>query len=116
VARTAESAADAAQLPVHQCVHPFMAIAYPLSHTLIRRIAAKLSDKVATMALESYPAPPHRPLSAYALRGGRLRVGYVSPDFGDHPVGKDLQFAVGIHNRSRFEARRVRGTWAVRGG
>ena len=33
----------------------------------------------------------------------RLRVGYVSPDFREHPVGRFLLPIVGRHDRTRFE-------------
>jgi protein O-GlcNAc transferase len=35
--------------------------------------------------------------------GRRLRVGYVSSDFGDHPVGHIVSGLFGRHDRSRFE-------------
>jgi hypothetical protein len=36
-------------------------------------------------------------------KGDRLRVGYVSSDFGDHPLGHDFGHFFGLHDRSRFE-------------
>ncbi len=38
-----------------------------------------------------------------ALRGGRLRVGYISADARNHPVGHLLQDMFGHHDRDRFE-------------
>ncbi len=35
-------------------------------------------------------------------RGGQLRVGYVSPDFGDHPIGHVTRPIFGLHDRRRF--------------
>lgn len=34
---------------------------------------------------------------------GRLRVGYVSSDFGNHPLSDLMGSVFGLHDRSRFE-------------
>jgi predicted O-linked N-acetylglucosamine transferase (SPINDLY family) len=36
-------------------------------------------------------------------REGKLRVGYISPDFQFHPVGRLTRRLYGLHDRSRFE-------------
>ena len=38
-------------------------------------------------------------------RDRRLRVGYVSADFKDHPVAKRMQDVYGLHRRDRVRAR-----------
>lgn len=51
-------------------------------------------------------APPRRdPLPALqpAARPGRLRIGYFSSDFGDHPVTHLLAAALEMHDKNRFE-------------
>lgn len=35
--------------------------------------------------------------------GGRLRIGYVSSDFGNHPTSHLMQSIPGFHDRSRVE-------------
>ena len=35
--------------------------------------------------------------------GGRLRVGYVSSDFGNHPTSHLMQSIPGMHNPEKFE-------------
>src|SRR5206468_2379940 len=37
------------------------------------------------------------------LRGRRLRVGYVSPDFYEHPVGRFMHAVLANHDRGAFE-------------
>lgn len=37
--------------------------------------------------------------------GGRLRVGYVSSDFGNHPTSHLMQSIPGMHNPEKFEVR-----------
>lgn len=37
--------------------------------------------------------------------GGRLRVGYVSSDFGNHPTSHLMQSIPGMHNSEKFEVR-----------
>ncbi|MBF0625177.1 MAG: tetratricopeptide repeat protein [Magnetococcales bacterium] len=50
-------------------------------------------------AIPVRPAPPRRRLAA----GQRLRVGYVSSDFFDHPVGGNLIGLLEHHDHSRCE-------------
>lgn len=38
-----------------------------------------------------------------AAAGGRLRIGYLSPDFREHPVGHLMRAGLPLHDRSRFE-------------
>ena len=40
---------------------------------------------------------------------GRLRIGYVSSDFGNHPTSHLMQSIPGFHDRSKVEVR-----WAAR--
>ncbi len=41
--------------------------------------------------------------AARAGEGGRLRIGYLSRDFRDHPVGHLLRNAFALHDREQFE-------------
>ena len=43
------------------------------------------------------------PMAAGAWRHDRLRVGYLSSDFGDHPVGAQIVGLLERHDRARFE-------------
>lgn len=47
------------------------------------------------------PGPPL--LHATAHEGQKIRIGYVSPDFGDHPISHVMRRVFGQHDRSRFE-------------
>lgn len=38
--------------------------------------------------------------------GGRLRIGYVSSDFGNHPTSHLMQSIPGMHVSDKFEVRR----------
>lgn len=46
--------------------------------------------------------PPAQPRPARA-RAGRLRVGYLSPDLGRHPVGYLMEPVLAAHDREAFE-------------
>lgn len=43
------------------------------------------------------------PLSTRARSGARIRVGFLSPDFRDHPVGRFIEPAFRLLDRNRFE-------------
>jgi predicted O-linked N-acetylglucosamine transferase (SPINDLY family) len=63
-------------------------------------VAAVRPPTVRSLAVRSLAAtPPDRPRS-----GGRLRLGYVSPDFKRHPVGYFLAGVLENHDRARIEA------------
>lgn len=82
-------------------VHPHHSMLYPLSHDYRKAIAARHAnlcvEKVLTLHKPPYPYP--KELSA----DGRLRIGYVSSDFGNHPTSHLMQSIPGFHDRSRVE-------------
>jgi predicted O-linked N-acetylglucosamine transferase (SPINDLY family) len=46
---------------------------------------------------------PDRPNPKRARARSKLRIGYASPNFGDHPVGHVTKSLYGAHDRERFE-------------
>jgi len=79
-------------------VHPWVALALPMSaamrHEISRQHALRIAARAAAM-----PALRRKPRE----RGPRLRIGYVSADLRSHPVA---QLAAGLferHDRARFE-------------
>ncbi len=84
-------------------VQPFHAMAYPFSADLALAISVKYAEHCALSAARlgmpplSHPAPvPLRP-------GERLRVGYVSSDFGNHPLSHLMGSVFGMHDWRRVE-------------
>ncbi|KAI6172414.1 Protein O-GlcNAc transferase [Aphelenchoides besseyi] len=82
-------------------VHPHHSMLYPLTHAQRIGIAAKHAqlciEKVAVLHKPPYSFPNSLP------KGERLRIGYVSSDFGNHPTSHLMQSIPGMHNRSRIE-------------
>ena len=84
-------------------VQPFHALVYPLPLRLIRQISVAYGTRcdlnVAGRLAEfkSVARPVIREPDA------RLRVGYVSSDFVNHPLAHLMQSAFGMHNRHKFE-------------
>ncbi|KOB75058.1 Uncharacterized protein OBRU01_08098 [Operophtera brumata] len=80
-------------------VHPHHSILYPLSNKLRREIAKRHADlyteKVNLLNTITFKYPTGHQ--------GRLRIGYVSSDFGNHPTSHLMQSIPGLHDRSRFE-------------
>eukprot|EP00250_Pteridium_aquilinum_P034457 c7614_g1_i2 orf=522-3503(+) len=87
-------------------VQPFHAIAYPIDPLLaldISRQYAKHSALVASrFSLPSFTHPVAVPVRSEG-GSGRLRVGYVSSDFGNHPLSHLMGSVFGMHNKENVE-------------
>ncbi|VFQ64601.1 unnamed protein product [Cuscuta campestris] len=87
-------------------VQPFHAIAYPLDSMLALDISKKYAQYCSVIAsrfsLPSFNHPPPKP-----IKGGsgktRLRVGYVSSDFGNHPLSHLMGSVFGMHDKRSVE-------------
>uniref|UniRef100_H2Y6P5 UDP-N-acetylglucosamine--peptide N-acetylglucosaminyltransferase 110 kDa subunit n=1 Tax=Ciona savignyi TaxID=51511 RepID=H2Y6P5_CIOSA len=83
-------------------VHPHHSMLYPLTHEFRKAIAARHGalclDKINIL---------HKPVYDHARSlvpsGGKLRIGYVSSDFGNHPTSHLMQSIPGVHDLSRVE-------------
>ncbi|KAG9446016.1 hypothetical protein H6P81_012144 [Aristolochia fimbriata] len=94
------------KMSVLPSVQPFHAIAYPLDPLLAleisRKYAAHCSLIASRYSLPPFNHPPRIPVKSE--RGsGRLRVGYVSSDFGNHPLSHLMGSIFGLHNRENVE-------------
>ena len=75
---------------------------YPLSHEFRKAIA----NRHAQLCLEKISVlhkPPYKFFNHLNNSGGRLRIGYVSSDFGNHPTSHLMQSIPGLHDRSKVE-------------
>lgn len=78
-------------------ISPFIALA--LQFTPAQQLAAARRWSRATL-----PAPvPRTTRPAPASRRDRLRIGYLSPDFRDHPTGRLMAGLFEMHDRRRVE-------------
>ena len=77
----------------------FRTLALPLSctsrFTLARNIAERIADRVNAAA---YPAFTHP-----VMHTGKIKIGYVSPDFRQHPVATLSRRLYALHDRKKFE-------------
>lgn len=83
-------------------VLPFHTFTYPLSARQIRLISHRNALRISYTALNSpwlpshvYPPPP--PPTQ------RLKLGYVSSDFNNHPLSHLMQSVFGFHDKTRFD-------------
>ncbi|KAJ6434150.1 hypothetical protein OIU84_017794 [Salix udensis] len=87
-------------------VQPFHAIAYPIDSVLALEISRKYAAHCSIIA-SRFALPPFKhpaPLPVKHERGsGRLRIGYVSSDFGNHPLSHLMGSVFGMHNRENVE-------------
>ncbi|XP_060873449.1 UDP-N-acetylglucosamine--peptide N-acetylglucosaminyltransferase 110 kDa subunit isoform X2 [Metopolophium dirhodum] len=82
-------------------VHPHHSMLYPLSHNFRKAIAGRH----AALCLEKIQVlhkPPYKYTKDLAP-GNRLRIGYVSSDFGNHPTSHLMQSIPGLHNKEKVE-------------
>uniref|UniRef100_A0A1D1YG38 protein O-GlcNAc transferase n=1 Tax=Anthurium amnicola TaxID=1678845 RepID=A0A1D1YG38_9ARAE len=87
-------------------VQPFHAIAYPIDPLLALDISRKYAAHCSLVA-SRYGLPPfsHPPRVLVKSEGGsgRLRVGYLSSDFGNHPLSHLMGSVFGMHNRENIQ-------------
>jgi predicted O-linked N-acetylglucosamine transferase (SPINDLY family) len=76
--------------------NPFLFFALCGSAALQLTLAASWAAE--KCAVEDAPAPPAR-----RARSGKIRIGYFSPDFYNHPVSILMADIFEMHDRSRFE-------------
>ena len=82
-------------------VHPHHSMLYPLSHEFRRAIAGRHAQ-LCLEKIQVLHKPPYR-FSPNLAPDGRIRIGYVSSDFGNHPTSHLMQSIPGVHNRGRVE-------------
>lgn len=83
-------------------VHPHHSMLYPLTHTMRKQIAARH----ASLCLEKINVlhkPPYDHPTSLTASEGRLRIGYVSSDFGNHPTSHLMQSVPGFHDKTNVE-------------
>lgn len=80
-------------------VQPFHTLSYPFALSeqlqIARRYAARYKVNV-SLVEKHYRWQPR-------LKSMRIKVGYLSADFGNHPVSHLMQSVFRLHDRSRFE-------------
>jgi len=82
-------------------VHPHHSMLYPLSHEYRKAIASRHAQ-LCLEKIQVLHKPPYR-FGPNLSPDGRIRIGYVSSDFGNHPTSHLMQSIPGVHNRSRVE-------------
>lgn len=80
-------------------VHPHHSMLYPLSHEFRKAISARHAN----LCLEKIHVLHKAPYKFAGESKGRLRIGYVSSDFGNHPTSHLMQSVPGLHDRSLVE-------------
>ncbi|KAJ4822541.1 hypothetical protein Tsubulata_022391 [Turnera subulata] len=94
------------EMSVLPSVQPFHAIAYPIDPMLALEISRKYAAHCSIVA-SRFALPPFKHPSPVPIRkdsgGERLRIGYVSSDFGNHPLSHLMGSVFGMHNRENVE-------------
>jgi predicted O-linked N-acetylglucosamine transferase (SPINDLY family) len=79
-------------------ISPLTAVYLGLDEEKCKSVATYHAARVSAPRVKSRPAHHRR-----TRTGARLRVGYISRDFRDHPVGHLLRTVLSLHDRARFE-------------
>ncbi|KAK3670391.1 hypothetical protein LTR78_009744 [Recurvomyces mirabilis] len=90
-------------VPTAPTVLPFHTFTCPMSAKQIRLISQRNGMRISVSALRApwlpkQVYPPPKPPST------RLRVGYLSSDFNNHPLAHLMQSVFGMHNTARVKA------------
>ncbi|CAH2103931.1 unnamed protein product [Euphydryas editha] len=80
-------------------IHPHHSILYPLSNRARKELAARHAN----LYLEKVNMFTSITFKHNKELKGRLRIGYVSSDFGNHPTSHLMQSIPGLHSRSDVE-------------
>nr|CAB3264558.1 UDP-N-acetylglucosamine--peptide N-acetylglucosaminyltransferase 110 kDa subunit [Phallusia mammillata] len=83
-------------------VHPHHSMLYPLTHEFRKAIAAR-HGALCLDKINILHKPPYEHPKSLNLSGGKLRIGYVSSDFGNHPTSHLMQSIPGVHNLDKVE-------------
>eukprot|EP01138_Halocafeteria_seosinensis_P000326 gb/GECG01000337.1/.p1 GENE.gb/GECG01000337.1/~~gb/GECG01000337.1/.p1 ORF type:complete len:1380 (+),score=163.53 gb/GECG01000337.1/:1-4140(+) len=97
---------ESVAVPPLPSVQPFHSLVYPMSLRQMQRLAESYARRaklnVASLGRNkpvfTFPSPDQM-----RLPNQRLRIGYVSSDFGNHPLCHLMQSVFGMHNSSMFE-------------
>ncbi len=84
-------------------VQPFHAMAYPFSADLALAISQKYAQFCAITASRMRAPQLAHPAARPLAPGERLRIAYVSSDFGNHPLSHLMGSVFGLHDRSRVQ-------------
>lgn len=88
-------------------VQPFHVMAYPMDPSLVLELTREHSRHVSLAASRmvgsSSPATHAHPPQRHIQAGERLRMGYVSSDFGNHPLSHLMKSVFGLHSRDAVE-------------
>lgn len=90
-----------ASIPALPSVQPFHSLVYPMSLRGMKRLAQCYAHRVERNILLLSQKPSFAPPVRNSME--RLRVGYVSSDFGNHPLAHLMQSVFGMHDRSKYE-------------
>eukprot|EP00960_Hanusia_phi_P019685 581338-Hanusia_phi.AAC.2 len=81
------------------CPNPLESLSYELSLKVLRNIAEAHGQEARTF-VRNFQKFPQSPMP---LQDGILRVGYVSIELRDRPVGKDMVYAFKAHDPSKVQ-------------
>lgn len=99
----AQCESDALRAQCRRGAPGWMQMIAPLTANYLGLDAGKCKQLAAWHAAEAARYVMHVARSRTAAAGDRLRIGYLSPDFREHPVGHLMRAGLPLHDRSRFE-------------
>eukprot|EP00850_Spirogloea_muscicola_P014424 SM000103S09516 [mRNA] locus=s103:488527:496923:+ [translate_table: standard] len=91
------------EIDVLPSVQPFHAIAYPIDPLTALGISCRYAEHCRVLA-SRLSLPPYSLSPPASNLPGRLHVGYVSSDFGNHPLSHLMGSVFGLHDRQRIKA------------
>mmetsp|Transcript_66823 Transcript_66823/g.159921 ORF Transcript_66823/g.159921 Transcript_66823/m.159921 type:complete len:753 (-) Transcript_66823:53-2311(-) len=84
-------------------VHPWNAATYPLDADVALGICRSHAAYTSAMAASLNCPPLEHPAPEALEEGERLKIGYISSEFCDHPLAHLMGSVFGLHDRTNFE-------------
>jgi len=89
--------------PAFRGINPFVAYEYPVPQDLRDAITQAHADRILKAAAAVPPPRPFPTGGEGSQREQRLRIGYLSADFHNHPTMHLMRGLFGLHDRRHFE-------------
>lgn len=86
----------------NSCLEPFRCFLYPSINSItLLNLCKRKANQTIPPNFSSYYIPPHQTIKTFHNR--KIRLGYVSSDFGDHPLAHLILGIFELYDKNSFQ-------------